>query len=83
MTKFGEPEPWSPAEVQVFLAKVRKEMADPKIHPYIVKRRVWVSLQFLLSSTLWCIEAIILTQLLGTKAASWLAEYGRSTCKAG
>lgn len=41
MTKFGEPEPWSPEEVHVFLAKMRKEMEDPKLHGYFYKRRVW------------------------------------------
>lgn len=41
MTKFGEPEPWSPEEVHVFLAKVRKEIEDPKLHGYFYKRRVW------------------------------------------
>ena len=46
LTKFGEPEPWSPEEVQVFLAKTRKEFADPKLHCYVYKRRVWVCLQF-------------------------------------
>lgn len=40
MTKFGEPEPWTPEEVQVFLAKARKEFANPALHCYLLKRRV-------------------------------------------
>lgn len=40
-TKFGEPEPWSPAEVQVYLAKLRKEIETPGLHAYYLKRRVW------------------------------------------
>lgn len=34
LTHFGEPEPWSKEEVQVFLAKVRVELKDPHIHAY-------------------------------------------------
>ena len=41
LTKFGEPEPWLPEEVQVYLAKVRKEIENPKYHTYINMRRVW------------------------------------------
>ena len=41
MTKFGDPEPWSPEEVYVFLAKMRKEIEDPKVHGCCYKRRVW------------------------------------------
>ena len=41
MTKFGEPGPWSAEEVQVFLAKVREEMAAPGLRSYVYKRRVW------------------------------------------
>ena len=52
LTKFGEPEPWSAEEVQVYLAKVRQELADPKLHCYIYKKRVWASPPFLDSSRL-------------------------------
>lgn len=41
LTKFGEPEPWQPEEVQVFLAEVRKEIETPGMHAYYLKRRVW------------------------------------------
>jgi hypothetical protein len=34
LTHFGEPEPWTKEEVQVFLAKVRIELKDPYIHAY-------------------------------------------------
>lgn len=34
LTHHGEPKPWSEDEVQVFLAKVRKELKSPKIHAY-------------------------------------------------
>lgn len=34
LTKFGAPEPWTKDEVQVYLAGVRKELTDPKIHGY-------------------------------------------------
>ena len=39
---FGEPEPWGAEEVQVYLARLRKELADLKLHCYFYKR-VWVS----------------------------------------
>lgn len=50
MIKFGDPEPWTVDEVQVFLAKTREEIQNPKTHFYVFKRRVWVCLQFLLTS---------------------------------
>lgn len=34
LTHFGEPEPWTKEEVQVFLAQVRAELKDPTIHAY-------------------------------------------------
>lgn len=34
LTHFGEPEPWTKEEVQVFLAKVRVELKNPHIHAY-------------------------------------------------
>ena len=51
LTKFGKPEPWSPKEAQVFLEKTRKEVADPKLHCYVYKRRGWVCLLFPFSLT--------------------------------
>ncbi|KAJ5376796.1 hypothetical protein N7509_013682 [Penicillium cosmopolitanum] len=41
LTHFGEPEPWTKEEVQVFLAKVRQELKDPHIHGYNWINRVW------------------------------------------
>lgn len=34
LTKFGEPEPWTKEEVQVYLARVRAELKDPHVHRY-------------------------------------------------
>lgn len=34
LTHFGEPEPWTMEEVQVFLAEVRLELKNPHIHGY-------------------------------------------------
>lgn len=34
LTKFGAPSPWTKEEVAVYLAKVRGELKDPKIHGY-------------------------------------------------
>lgn len=34
LTHFGEPKPWTQEEVQVYLATVRKELDDPRIHGY-------------------------------------------------
>ncbi|KAJ6029763.1 uncharacterized protein N7446_010887 [Penicillium canescens] len=41
LTHFGEPEPWTKEEVQVFLAKVRIELKDLYIHAYNPAHRVW------------------------------------------
>ncbi|CAG8304727.1 unnamed protein product [Penicillium nalgiovense] len=41
LTKFGEPEPWTKEEVQVYLARVRAELKDPHVHRYGYGRRVW------------------------------------------
>ncbi|CAG8172361.1 unnamed protein product [Penicillium nalgiovense] len=41
LTHFGEPEPWTKEEVQVFLAKVRLELKNPHIHAYEPANRVW------------------------------------------
>ena len=41
--KFGEPKPWSQEEVHVWIAKIRirEEFANPKLHSYVYRRRVW------------------------------------------
>ncbi|KAJ5547566.1 hypothetical protein N7513_004800 [Penicillium frequentans] len=41
LTHFGEPEPWTKEEVQVYLAQVRAELKDPTIHAYEPANRVW------------------------------------------
>ncbi|KAJ5556760.1 hypothetical protein N7494_000675 [Penicillium frequentans] len=41
LTHFGEPEPWTKEEVQVYLAKVRAELKNPHIHAYNWINRVW------------------------------------------
>ena len=41
LTHFGEPTPWSPEEVQIYVAKYRNELKDPTIHGYNRMRRVW------------------------------------------
>ncbi|KAJ5720493.1 uncharacterized protein N7483_008427 [Penicillium malachiteum] len=41
LTKFGAPEPWTPEEVQVYLAHVRADLKNPKIHGWEYARRVW------------------------------------------
>lgn len=46
MTRFGEPTPWTPEEVHVFLAKARQEVNDPKLHAYFLKKRVWAQKPF-------------------------------------
>lgn len=33
-TKFGDPVPWSMEEVQVYVAKLRKELSNPRFHIY-------------------------------------------------
>ena len=33
-TKHSKPEPWSANEVRVYVAKVRQELQDPKLHIY-------------------------------------------------
>lgn len=42
LTKFGQPEPWTPEEVQVYLAKVNRDIETPGVHGYNHYRRVWV-----------------------------------------
>ena len=40
-TKLGSPTPWSAEEVQVFLATLRAEVEEKRVHAYYLKRRVW------------------------------------------
>jgi hypothetical protein len=46
MTKFGSPTPWSPEEVQVYNASMRKELLNPRHHAYQRVRRVWARKPF-------------------------------------
>lgn len=32
LTKYGEPSPWSKEEVQVYVAKLRRELVNPRFH---------------------------------------------------
>ncbi|KAF2766154.1 S-adenosyl-L-methionine-dependent methyltransferase [Teratosphaeria nubilosa] len=41
LTKFGAPKPWTADEVRVYVAKVRQELQDRKLHIYHLTRRVW------------------------------------------
>ncbi|KXG51517.1 uncharacterized protein PGRI_089100 [Penicillium griseofulvum] len=41
LTKHGAPTPWTQAEVQVYLSKVRAELRNPRTHAYEYARRVW------------------------------------------
>lgn len=41
LTKLGKLEPWSVEKVQVFLARVKREMETPGVHAYLFKRRAW------------------------------------------
>ncbi|KAJ5093686.1 hypothetical protein N7456_009547 [Penicillium angulare] len=41
LTKFGAPTPWTPDEVQVYLAKVRGDLKNPTIHGWEFARRIW------------------------------------------
>lgn len=34
LTKYGEPYPWSPEEVQVYVATMRNAINDPSVHTY-------------------------------------------------
>lgn len=34
LTKFGDPRPWTQTEVQVYVAKVRRELLNPYHHIY-------------------------------------------------
>lgn len=46
LTKFGDPQPWSPDEVLVYVAKVRKEMVSGGFHSYFRMRRIWAQKPF-------------------------------------
>ena len=46
MTKFGSPAPWSAEEVQVYNARIRKELLNPRHHAYQRARRVWARKPF-------------------------------------
>ena len=41
LTKWGTPSPWSPDEVQVLVAKARKELKDGRAHMWQYAKRVW------------------------------------------
>ncbi|CEJ59596.1 hypothetical protein PMG11_08215 [Penicillium brasilianum] len=41
LTKFGAPTPWTADEVQIYLAKVRVELKDPRIHGWHYGRKIW------------------------------------------
>lgn len=40
LSKFGAPSPWSPAEIEVWVAKLRNEI-DQGYHVYNMNKRVW------------------------------------------
>ncbi|TKA23676.1 hypothetical protein B0A50_06512 [Salinomyces thailandicus] len=40
LTKFGAPKPWTADEVRVYVAKVRRELMNPRLHIYHFTRRV-------------------------------------------
>lgn len=41
LTKFSNPQPWSPGEVQIYTAKARKELENRGYHAYVKMCRVW------------------------------------------
>lgn len=42
MTKYGEPELWTPEEVEeVYIEKARKEFEELRLHCYLSERRMW------------------------------------------
>lgn len=41
LTNYGEPEPWTVEQVQVYLSQVRKAIDDKRIHKYAIYKRVW------------------------------------------
>ncbi|KAJ6133723.1 hypothetical protein N7523_000045 [Penicillium sp. IBT 18751x] len=46
LTKFGAPEPWTQDEVLVYVARLRKELKNPRFHLYQRARRVWARKPF-------------------------------------
>ena len=42
LTKFGQPEPWTPEEVQLYLAKVKRDIETPRVHEDNHYSHVWV-----------------------------------------
>ena len=46
LTRFGKPTPWTPDQVQVYLAKVRQEINTPGLHAYYERKRVWAQKPF-------------------------------------
>lgn len=45
-TEFGEPQPWSPEEVRVYVAQIRKEMVSGGFHGYFRMCRIWAQEPF-------------------------------------
>jgi hypothetical protein len=45
-TKYGKPVPWTSEEVQVYIAGIRKELLNPRHHPYQRARRIWARKPF-------------------------------------
>ncbi|GAB1735556.1 hypothetical protein NU219Hw_g4134t1 [Hortaea werneckii] len=41
LTKFGAPKPWTADEVRVYVAKVRRELMNGRLHIWHYTRRVW------------------------------------------
>ena len=41
LTNFGEPEPWTPDQVQALVADFLREIDDRKQHFYVNYKRVW------------------------------------------
>lgn len=41
LTKFAQPTPWSPDEVRVLVAKLKRELDNPKLHAYHLSSRIW------------------------------------------
>ena len=41
LTQFGDPEPWSPQEVQKLTSDIVRELENPRNHVYSNYKRVW------------------------------------------
>ena len=46
LTKLIGPQPWSPGEVLMYVANVRKEMVSRGFHSYFRMRRIWAQKPF-------------------------------------